>query len=111
VEATDSAEVLVFALAGELDVHTVNLLCDLAITHMEDGHRHLHLDLGEVTWCDNGSLYTILGLRHALQAANGRLGIVAVSASVEQAIMHNQHSLHLHLHPRHSSPCCPAVAP
>ncbi|MFG2652587.1 STAS domain-containing protein [Streptomyces sp. NPDC048436] len=110
LEATDSGDVLTFALAGELDVLSVNLLCDLAITHMEDGHRHLHLDLGEVVWCDNGSLYMILGLRHALQAASGRLGLVAVSAPVEEAIIRNQHSLHLHLHPQHASPCCPAAA-
>lgn len=107
---TDGGDALTFVLTGELDVLSVNELCDLAITHVEDGHRHLHLDASDVAWCDSGSLYMILGLRHALEAAHGTLGLVAISAPVEQMIMHNQHSLHLHLHPRHAPPCCPAAA-
>lgn len=108
--ATEGSDALTFSLAGELDVLSVNMLCDLAITHVEDGHRHLHLDARDVDWCDNGSLYMILGLRHALEAAHGSLGLVAVSTPVEDVIMRNQHSLHLHLHPQHASQCCPATA-
>lgn len=107
---TNVTDALTFALAGELDVLSVNLLCDLAITHVEDGHRHIHLDARDVVWCDNGSLYMLLGLRQALETAQGSLGLVAISAPVEQVIMRNEHSLHLHLHPRHAPPCCPAAA-
>ncbi|MGW0908355.1 STAS domain-containing protein [Streptomyces sp. NPDC002853] len=108
--ATDGSGTLTFELAGELDVLSVNMLCDLAITHVEDGHRHLHLDASDVAWCDNGSLYMLLGLRHALETAQGSLGLVAISDPVEQVIMRNEHSLHLHLHPQHAPPCCPATA-
>ncbi|MFC7308915.1 STAS domain-containing protein [Streptomyces monticola] len=93
---TTGSSLLTLVLAGELDVHTVEALCESAVQQIASGNRHLHLDLASVTRCDNASLFVILGVRHALHAASGHLDLVAVSEPVQQAIARNGlgHVLH-----------------
>ncbi|MFJ9086898.1 MULTISPECIES: STAS domain-containing protein [unclassified Streptomyces] len=56
---------VILRLAGELDYLTAPTLCDTVAHIMAAGHRHLFLDLSAITWCDNASLYTLLGIRSA----------------------------------------------
>ncbi|MBB4783905.1 STAS domain-containing protein [Streptomyces rapamycinicus] len=79
-------DTLTLAVAGELDVHSVSALCDTAVAYVESGVRRLCLDMTEVTFCDNGSLYMLLGLQHALHTANGDLTVTAISNPVERAL-------------------------
>ncbi|KAA6223490.1 anti-sigma factor antagonist [Streptomyces albofaciens JCM 4342] len=76
-------------LTGEFDVHTVNSLCDTIVVLIEAGSRCLRLDLSGVTWCDNGSLYTLLGLKDAVHAADGYLALSWTGWPVAQGIARN----------------------
>ncbi|MET9760991.1 STAS domain-containing protein [Streptomyces sp. NPDC006372] len=83
-------DTLTLAVAGELDVASVGALCDTAVDYVESGVRRLFLDLTKVTFCDTGSLYMLLGLQHALHAANGNLTVAAVSNPIEQTLTTNE---------------------
>ncbi|MEU6961344.1 STAS domain-containing protein [Streptomyces chrestomyceticus] len=74
-------------VVGELDVRTVRLLCDATVAHLKSGHRRLRLDLSGITWCDNASLYTLLGIRGAVHAAQGSLELAVASETVERALV------------------------
>ncbi|WP_327352766.1 STAS domain-containing protein [Streptomyces sp. NBC_01304] len=77
---------ITFALSGELDSGSVSVLCNETSTAMAAGSRHVMLDLSRVTRCDNASLYTILGIRHALQHAGGSLTLTAPTVVVRDAV-------------------------
>lgn len=83
---TDAGDETDLQLAGELDVHTVSLLREATVTHLKSGHRRLRLDLSGITWCDIASLYTLLGVRGAVHAAQGQLELTAASETVDRAL-------------------------
>ncbi|WP_158812826.1 STAS domain-containing protein [Streptomyces rimosus] len=89
VTRTPDGSTILF-LTGEFDVHTVNSLCDTVVFLIEAGSRCLRLDLSGVTWCDNGSLYTLLGLRDAVLAADGYLALSSTGWPVAEAIARNR---------------------
>ncbi len=64
-------------LFGELDRDTVQELCDRVIAAVGCGRRSVVIDLSSVTWCDNASLFTLLGVHRALQCTGGGLRLVA----------------------------------
>ncbi|MFH8410915.1 STAS domain-containing protein [Streptomyces sp. NPDC018019] len=90
-------------LVGELDVRTVRLLCEATVTHLKTGQRRLRLDLSGVTWCDDASLYTLLGIRSAVHAAQGHLELTAASETVDRALTRT--GVGLQLRP------CPGASP
>ncbi|MFH9074049.1 STAS domain-containing protein [Streptomyces alboflavus] len=77
---------LTLTLFGELDVMNVGQLSDAVVRELKAGHRHLLLDLNEITYCDNGSLFTLLGMRHAAGHAGGSLALTSASKSVHEAL-------------------------
>ncbi|MFD4476592.1 STAS domain-containing protein [Streptomyces sp. NPDC058471] len=77
---------LTLVLVGELDVFNVGKLSDTVVRELEAGQRHLLIDLSGVTRCDNGSLYTLLGVRHAASHAGGSLALTAASGCVQDAL-------------------------
>ncbi|MGW7264985.1 STAS domain-containing protein [Streptomyces sp. NPDC054842] len=59
---------VLMALVGELDVHTSAQLREAVVTAVLPGStRLLRLDLSEVTYCDAGGLYSLLGVTDALE--------------------------------------------
>jgi anti-anti-sigma factor len=84
--AAGSPAILVLALDGELDVMNVGKVSDTVVRALEAGQRHLLVDLTGVTWCDAGSLYTLLGMRHAAIHANGSLALAAASDCVHETL-------------------------
>ncbi|MFD7713135.1 STAS domain-containing protein [Streptomyces sp. NPDC059785] len=96
------------ALIGELDVRTVGILSDTVVTRIKAGRPYVRLDLSGVSWCDNASLYMILGVRRALHTTGGHLDLTSISLSVERAIVRN--GLSRLLHPQVASPCCCGAA-
>ncbi|MFZ3558859.1 MULTISPECIES: STAS domain-containing protein [unclassified Streptomyces] len=82
----DDASFCVFALVGELDTSSIGELISTVVHTLEHGGRDLCLDLSTVTWCDNGSLFTLLGIRHAAIHIGGSLSLLAVSAPVCEAL-------------------------
>ncbi|MDG4856914.1 STAS domain-containing protein [Streptomyces sp. T-3] len=77
---------LALSLMGELDADTVSAVCDATVSVMSSGGRRIVVDLSGVTLCDNASLYTLLGIRHALRHAAGELTLIAASESVRLAL-------------------------
>ncbi|WP_371749905.1 STAS domain-containing protein [Streptomyces sp. NBC_01283] len=77
---------LTLVLTGELDVFNVGKLSDTIVCEFEAGRRHPLLDLTGVTWCDNGSLYTLLGIRHAASHVGGSLALSVASMYVQGAL-------------------------
>ncbi|MFE0175148.1 STAS domain-containing protein [Streptomyces sp. NPDC059002] len=84
--STASDRHVLLRLAGDLDYATVPALCDAVVDILADGKRHITLDLSAITWCDNASLYTLLGIRSALQHADGRLTLIAASPAIRRAL-------------------------
>lgn len=84
----DGAPFCTFVFAGELDVAVIGEFSDTVVRTLENGGRHLRLDLAGVTWCDNGSLYTLLGILHAAGHVGGSLSIIEASSPVLEALYH-----------------------
>ncbi|RII13694.1 STAS domain protein [Streptomyces sp. YIM 130001] len=82
----DCALFCMFAFSGELDVTSVGTFADTVVRSLEQGGRHFCLDLSGLTWCDNGSLFTLLGIRNAANHAGGSLSCTAVSTPVREAL-------------------------
>ncbi|MEV3856053.1 STAS domain-containing protein [Streptomyces sp. NPDC050095] len=82
----DPAHHLELEISGELDAANTPKLCDAVTEALERGGRHLVLDLSGITWCDNASLYTLLGVRHAVHHVGGSLTICRASGAVCEAL-------------------------
>ncbi|MFD7663737.1 STAS domain-containing protein [Streptomyces sp. NPDC059788] len=104
---TGSGDETDLQLAGELDVRTVGLLREATVTHLKTGHRRLRLDLSGITWCDNASLYTLLGVRGAVHAAQGHLELTAASETVNRALART--GVGPRLHPCPGASLCPRM--
>ncbi|MEV2253483.1 STAS domain-containing protein [Streptomyces sp. NPDC050147] len=80
------ARSLTLTLTGELDSGTVAELCEITAQALARGQHHLVLDLSQITWCDNASLHTILGIRHAVHHAGGSLTLANPATPVLHAL-------------------------
>ncbi|MGP3775979.1 STAS domain-containing protein [Streptomyces sp. SDT5-1] len=80
----------VYVLSGELDIVNVGKFVDTVVDALEHGGRHFCLDLSDVTWCDNGSLFTLLGVRHAANHVGGSLSCTGVSPAVRDALVRTE---------------------
>lgn len=74
------------ALEAAFDYSKRPELSDMVVRELESGHRHLLLDLTGITYCDSGSLYTLLGMRHAASHVGGSLALTAASKCVCEAL-------------------------
>ncbi|MEU7581954.1 STAS domain-containing protein [Streptomyces sp. NPDC041068] len=77
---------LTLTLFGELDIINIGKLTDTVVRELEAGHRHLLLDLDGITYCDSGSLYTLLGMRHAASHVGGSLALTSASSCVRKTL-------------------------
>ncbi|UNO38531.1 STAS domain-containing protein [Streptomyces sp. MST-110588] len=93
--STDGGCRTVLRLSGELDAGTVRALCDAVVETMAGGSCRVALDLSLITWCDNASLYSLLGVHGALRSADGGLTLTAASTPVRVALCRT--GLHLRL--------------
>ncbi|MFE8978717.1 STAS domain-containing protein [Streptomyces cyaneofuscatus] len=64
-------------VAGELDMATAHLRAH-ALALIEQGHRHLILDLAAVTLCDSSGFNALVGIFRCAQTANGTLVLATV---------------------------------
>ncbi|MGW7087461.1 STAS domain-containing protein [Streptomyces sp. NPDC054871] len=76
----------VLRLAGELDYTTLPTLREAVVAMMTAGRQHLALDMSRITWCDNASLYALIGIRTALRNADGSLALTTPSPAFRQAL-------------------------
>ncbi|MFD4032660.1 STAS domain-containing protein [Streptomyces sp. NPDC058637] len=65
-------------VAGELDMATAPVLRAQALALIEQGHRHLILDLSAVTFCDSTGFSALVGIYRCAQTADGTLVLAAV---------------------------------
>lgn len=69
-------DALIVELAGELDYTNSTPLHHRVLGLLEDGHRHLVLDVGGLTFCDSTGIRVFLALRTLI---TDRGGIIALS--------------------------------
>jgi anti-anti-sigma factor len=82
----DQGGVLI-ALLGELDVHTSSQLREAVVTAVRPGSTRLvRLDLSEVTYCDAGGLYSLLGVTDALEMIGVPAEITSTSPAVRAVL-------------------------
>ncbi|MFD9374144.1 STAS domain-containing protein [Streptomyces sp. NPDC059999] len=73
-------------IAGELDIDTAPHLRTQALALIEQGHRHLILDLGAVTFCDSSGFNALIGIFRCAKAADGTLVLAAVPDRLERML-------------------------
>lgn len=97
--------VVLVRLAGELDLDTVQALTEMTVrvAGRPDEQQHVLLNLSDITYCDPGALFTLLGLCHALAAVGIAITITETSPEARHAIEDAQLTDRLPLHP-HDGP-------
>ncbi|MFD3700392.1 STAS domain-containing protein [Streptomyces sp. NPDC058646] len=73
-------------LAGELDIDTAPHLRTQALALIEQGHRHLILDLQAVTFCDSSGFNALVGIFRCAKAADGTLVLAAVPDRLQRML-------------------------
>ena len=73
-------------VAGYLDIDTAPRLRAQALALIEQGHRHLILDLAAVTFCDSSGLNALIGILRCAKTADGALVLAAVPDRLERLL-------------------------
>ncbi|MEU4359659.1 STAS domain-containing protein [Streptomyces virginiae] len=73
-------------VAGELDIDTAPHLRTQALALIEQGHRHLILDLQAVTFCDSSGFNALVGIFRCAKAADGTLVLAAVPDRLQRML-------------------------
>ena len=93
----ESGDVVVATVTGTLDLHTAPRFYDRG-TESLARRPFLIADLGGVTFCDSSGLNTLLRLHRQAQAADGRLSLAAVPASLTRMLTMTGTDAVLHLY-------------
>lgn len=73
-------------VAGDLDIATAPHLRAQALALIEQGHRHLILDLAAVTFCDSSGFSALVGIFRCAKTADGSLVLAAVPDRLERML-------------------------
>ncbi|MFF3216908.1 STAS domain-containing protein [Streptomyces sp. NPDC002886] len=73
-------------VTGELDIATAPHLRTQALALIEQGHRHLILDLQAVTFCDSSGFNALVGIFRCAKAADGTLVLAAVPDRLQRLL-------------------------
>ncbi|MDX6364148.1 MAG: anti-sigma factor antagonist, partial [Streptomyces sp.] len=73
-------------VTGELDITTAPDLRTQALELIAQGHRHLILDLGAVTFCDSSGFNALVGIFRCAKTADGTLVLAAVPDRLERLL-------------------------
>jgi anti-sigma B factor antagonist len=69
----------IVTVGGELDVFTSPKLREALLDVVENGGRHLIVDLSDVEFLDSTGLGVLVGVHHRLQAQDGSMSFVGAS--------------------------------
>ncbi|MDN3295190.1 STAS domain-containing protein [Streptomyces ficellus] len=69
----------VATVTGDVDLHTAPTLRSGALDLIQQGHRHLILDMRGVQFCDSAGLSALIRIWHGAKDAGGSLALAAVS--------------------------------
>src|SRR5688572_12851975 len=72
----DSGDHTVLEVGGEVDVYTAPRLRERLVELVEQGARHVIVDLSRVEFLDSTGLGVLVGALKRLRAVNGTLGLV-----------------------------------
>jgi anti-sigma B factor antagonist len=73
-------------VAGDLDINTAPDLRAQALALIEQGHRHLILDLQAVTFCDSSGFNALVGIFRCAKEADGSVSLSAVPDRLERML-------------------------
>ncbi|MFC9471846.1 STAS domain-containing protein [Nocardia sp. NPDC056952] len=73
-------------IAGEIDHATAPHLRAQALALIEQGHRHLILDLQAVTYCDSSGFNALVGISRCAEIANGSLALSTVPGRIQRLL-------------------------
>ncbi|MFJ9079364.1 STAS domain-containing protein [Streptomyces sp. NPDC102278] len=73
-------------VVGDLDITTAPHLRAQALALIDQGHRHLILDLGAVTFCDSTGFSALVGIYRCAKTADGTLALAAVPDRLERLL-------------------------
>ncbi|MEU9798865.1 STAS domain-containing protein [Streptomyces sp. NPDC051000] len=73
-------------VVGYLDIGTAPHLRAHALALIEQGHRHLILDLAAVTFCDSSGLNALIVILRCAKTADGTLVLAAVPDRLQRML-------------------------
>jgi anti-sigma B factor antagonist len=73
----EHAGVIVFAVAGELDLATIAMLKDVVGGTLTEGGKPVILDLSDLSFCDSTGLGSFVALHRQAEALGTRVALVA----------------------------------
>ena len=76
----------VLAVAGEIDVFTAPLFKQAVVNLVAEGHRHLFLDMREVTFMDSSGFGALLGATKRLRPDGGSLNLIGCSRTIQRML-------------------------
>ncbi|HWG00809.1 MAG TPA: STAS domain-containing protein [Trebonia sp.] len=84
--AAAGADGAVLRVSGEVDVYTAPQLRDRVVKLVDDGVRHVIIDLQEVTFLDSTGLGALVGSLKRLREHDGSLKLVTTAGRITQLL-------------------------
>ena len=81
-----TGEIVEVPLRGRVDMQTQDLLKTRMAALVDEGYRHIMLNMRRVKFIDSVGLGSLIGARRRMDEANGSLRLVHVSPAVAKAL-------------------------
>ncbi|MFD3545118.1 STAS domain-containing protein [Streptomyces sp. NPDC058655] len=79
-------DLAVACVSGDLDFDTAPHVRSQALALIEQGHRHLLLDLEAVTFCDSSGFNALIGIYRCAKEAEGSVTLAAVPDRLQRLL-------------------------
>ena len=76
----------VLVVAGEIDVFTAPLFKQAVVNLVAEGHRHLFLDMREVSFMDSSGFGALLGATKRLRPEGGSLNLIGCNKTIQRML-------------------------
>jgi anti-sigma B factor antagonist len=76
----------VLVVAGEIDVFTAPLFKQAIVNVVAAGHRHLFIDMREVTFMDSSGFGALLGATKRLRPEGGSLNLIGCNRTIQRML-------------------------
>jgi anti-sigma B factor antagonist len=76
----------VMKLSGVADFHTAPILRTGGVELIDQGHRHLVIDLSQVTFCDSAGLNALINIWNTASRAGGSMTLSAVPDKLQRIL-------------------------
>jgi len=84
--ARSDVDQVVVPLRGEIDVEACGATRERLHTMVDDGARHVVLDLRDLSFMDSSALGMLVGLHRRLQSLDGQLELRAPAGPIRRAL-------------------------